>query len=137
MAGRARLTRDQRGVIEVGLAGDGEVSWVELGLRVGVAATTVVREVERNRGRLKYCAEAAQVRAGREARRPKVARLVEFALVVISWSVESVAFRPVATGIPDTTTEHSTTRPPNRSPASPLPSPLMRKRTYAAQAWSA
>jgi transposase, IS30 family len=77
MPGRARLTRDQRGVIEEGLAADGDVSWEELGLRVGVAASTVGREVKRNRGRLKYCAEAAQVRAGREARRPKVARLVE------------------------------------------------------------
>jgi IS30 family transposase len=64
-------------VIEAGLAGDGDVSWLELGCRMGVAATTVAREVNRNRGRQKYSADAAQVRAGRQARRPKTGRLVE------------------------------------------------------------
>jgi IS30 family transposase len=76
MPGRARLTRDQRGVIEDGLAGDRVVSWVELGRRVGVAASTVAREVGRNRGRVKYCADAAQVRAVQQVGRPKVAKLV-------------------------------------------------------------
>jgi IS30 family transposase len=76
MPGRARLTRDQRGVIEEGLAGDPVVSWVELGRRVGAVATTVAREVRRNRGRSKYSADAAQVRAAQQVRRPKVAKLV-------------------------------------------------------------
>ena len=72
---RARLTRDQRGVIEGVLEAEVEVSWAELGRRVGVAATKVAREVERNRGRARYNADAAQGRADRLARRPKVAVL--------------------------------------------------------------
>lgn len=75
MPGRARLTRDQRDAIEDGLSRAPAVSWAELASRLGVAPTTVAREVSRNRGRVKYCAETAQRRAEREARRPRALRL--------------------------------------------------------------
>jgi len=64
-------------VIEAGLSGDAEVSWEELGRQVGVATTTVAREVSPNLGRLKYSADAVPVRAGRCQRGPKAAKLVE------------------------------------------------------------
>lgn len=75
MADRARLSRDARDVIEAGLGEDPEMSWAELGRRAGVHRSTVQREVDRNRGRLKYSAEAAQVAAQRRARRPREPRL--------------------------------------------------------------
>jgi IS30 family transposase len=77
MPGRARLTRDQRDVIERELEGDPVLSWAELGRRVGVAATTVAREVGRNRGRCRYSAVAAQAGAVGRAQRPKTPKLCE------------------------------------------------------------
>lgn len=72
---RARLVRDQREVIECSLQGNETVSWAELGRRVGVHATTVAREVDRNGGRSRYSAEGAQARAQRQGRRPRTAKL--------------------------------------------------------------
>jgi transposase, IS30 family len=74
---RARLTRDQREVIERELERDPEVSWAQLARLVGVTPTTVAREVRANRGRYRYNAEAAQVGASRRARRPKTPKLCE------------------------------------------------------------
>ena len=52
MAGKERLSRDQRGAIEVELIADAEMTWTELGGRVGVHRSTVEREVNHNRGRV-------------------------------------------------------------------------------------
>jgi len=71
MAGKERLSRDQRDVIEAELTADPALSWSELGRRVGVHRSTVQREVDANRGRVKYCAASAQAAAERAARRPR------------------------------------------------------------------
>lgn len=75
MACKQRLSRDARGVIEAGLVADPTVSWSELGRRVGVHRSTVEREVNSNRGRVKYSADAAQLASQRKARRPRERKL--------------------------------------------------------------
>lgn len=75
MAGRARLSRDQRVLIEEGLVRDPGVSWAELGRRAGVHATTVAREVRASGDRRRYNAEAGEARAQRCRPRPKTSKL--------------------------------------------------------------
>lgn len=75
MADKERLSRDQRDVIEVELVEDPEMTWSELGRRVGVHRSTVEREVNRNRGRVKYSADAAQLASDNNARRPRDRKL--------------------------------------------------------------
>jgi transposase, IS30 family len=69
------LSLAEREEIAVGLAA--ELSYQEIGRRLGRPASTVSREVGRNstRGRYRYRAVAAQVRAEERARRPKPAKL--------------------------------------------------------------
>lgn len=75
MPAKKALSRDQRDQIEDALTEDGAVSWAETARRVGVHPTTVSREVNLNRGRVKYSAEAAQHRADRHRRRARPRRL--------------------------------------------------------------
>jgi IS30 family transposase len=75
-AGRGRyLSLAEREEIAVGLAAG--LGYREIARRLGRPASTVSREVARNstRGRYRYRATAAQVRAEERARRPKPARL--------------------------------------------------------------
>ena len=71
------LSRDQRDLIEDALTEDPAVSWAATARRVGVHPTTVSREVNRNRGRVKYSADAAQSGADRHRHRARPRRLAE------------------------------------------------------------
>ncbi len=75
MPAKKALSRDQRDLIEDALTEDPAVSWAAAARRVGVHPTTVSREVNLNRGRVKYSAEAAQRRAATHRRRPRPRRL--------------------------------------------------------------
>jgi transposase, IS30 family len=75
MACKERLSRDARGVIEAELTEDPEMSWTGLGRRVGVHRSTVEREVNRNRGRVKYSADAAHLASSMAAQRPRERQL--------------------------------------------------------------
>lgn len=77
MAEKKRLSRDQRGVIETGLTEGPSVSWAELGRLAGAHRSTVQREVHRHGGRQRYSADAAQLAADRQARRPRERRLAK------------------------------------------------------------
>ena len=77
MPAKQVLSRDQRDLIEDALTEDPAVSWAATARRVGVHPTTVSREVTRNRGRVKYSAEAAQRRAAEHRGRSRPRRLVE------------------------------------------------------------
>ena len=75
-SGRGRyLSLAEREEIAVGLAA--KLSYREIARRLGRPASTVSREIARNstRGRYRYRAVAAQVRAEERARRPKPAKL--------------------------------------------------------------
>lgn len=75
MACKERLSRDARDEIEAGLSEDPDMSWTELGERVGLHRSTVQREVDLNRGRAKYSADAAQLASQRRARRSRDRKL--------------------------------------------------------------
>lgn len=77
MAGKKRLAHDQRRAIEVALTEDVDVGWGVVAEQIGVHRSTVQREVDANRGRLKYCADSAQTAAGRRARRSRARRLAQ------------------------------------------------------------
>ena len=99
--GERRLSPCEREEIRVGLAG-GESFRVIAG-RLGRATSTVSREVNANGGRGGYRAVAAERRAERQARRPKVAKLVRCerlrawveAALVQRWSPQQISARLV------------------------------------------
>lgn len=70
---RRTLSRTDREEISRGLARD--ETFAAIAVRLGRPTSTVSREVSRHGGRQSYRAEAADARAWRRARRPKVCRL--------------------------------------------------------------
>ena len=71
MPARARVSRDQRDLIDAGLTEDREMSWTELGRRTALCRTTVMREVTGCGGRHGYSAVRADDAAAKRAKRPR------------------------------------------------------------------
>jgi IS30 family transposase len=76
MPGTPLSSRD-RDEISHALIEDREMSWAEIGRRIGRHATTIMREVDANGGRGGYRPAAAQRRAHRCRRRPRARVLAE------------------------------------------------------------
>lgn len=66
------LSLCEREEISFGLIEEPELSWAELGRRVGRHPTTIAREVARNGGRHGYRPVTAELRAARQQRRPRL-----------------------------------------------------------------
>jgi IS30 family transposase len=71
----APLSLCERGEIKTGLLENRDMSWTELGRRIGRHRTSIAREVARNGGRDGYRPAMADQRAERARRRPRPRRL--------------------------------------------------------------
>ena len=77
MPASKELSRVQRDLIEDALTENPAVAWAEIGRRIKVHPTTVMREVGRHHGRRRYGAEVADERADRSRGRPRASKLTE------------------------------------------------------------